>query len=229
MSALTANVILEAIVGSTAYGLATPESDVDKLGVFILPTAEFSRLDMPKDTEFSRVAHEPDVTLHELGKFCRLALQCNPTILELLWVPDELVTTMSEEGRQLRARREWFATADLVCASYMGYATSQFKRLSERGDFASVPKNRIEKHARHLLRLMWQGYTFYSTGTLPIRVNDPAYFHQFGKQVVSEGPHVAEEELLEYSRKFENTTSKLPTEMPRDAVDLWLRSIRKKF
>lgn len=224
---MATNVILEAIVGSTAYGLNTANSDIDKLGVFVLPTAEFSRLSPPKETDFSLVQHEPDVTLHELGKFCRLALQCNPTILELLWVPESLVTVMSEEGRQIRQRREWFLDPKKVKDSYMGYAVSQFKRLSERGNFSSVPDNRIEKHARHLLRLMHQGYTLYTTGTLPIKLEDPERYHAFGKDVV-DNPGIAEIMVARYKDMFAEAKSVLRESDPYP-VDLWLRSIRKKF
>jgi predicted nucleotidyltransferase len=34
------NIILSGIVGSTAYGLDTPESDVDRAGIFAVDTEE---------------------------------------------------------------------------------------------------------------------------------------------------------------------------------------------
>lgn len=220
-------VILEAIVGSTAYGLATPESDIDKLGVFVLPTAEFSRLALPKDSDFSRVQHEPDVTHQELGKFCRLALQCNPTILELLWVPERLLTVMSEDGRQLRQRREWFLDPKKVHDAYMGYAVSQFKRLSERGDFGADMRKRTEKHARHLLRLMHQGYTLYTTGNLPIVLEDPWRYREFGI-LTADNPSHAKQTLEQYGNMFADAKTVLRESDPHP-VDLWLRSIRKKY
>jgi predicted nucleotidyltransferase len=221
--------ILEGIVGSTAYGLATENSDIDKLGIFVIPTAEFSRLNPPQEKDLSQVATEPDVTLHELGKFCRLALKANPTVLELLWLPDDLLTTMSEEGRQLRSRRSYFLSSKLVRDAYMGYATSQFKRLSERGTtFSSDTKNRTEKHARHLLRLMHQGYTLYTTGDLPIRLEDPERYHEFGK-VTADSTRHAEQTIEQYQKMFDKAESFLPPEPGIQAVDIWLRSIRKKF
>lgn len=221
-------VILEGIVGSTAYGLATETSDVDKLGIFVIPTLEFSRLRPPQESEFTSVGKDPDVTLHELGKYCRLALKANPTVLELLWLPDELLTATSETGRQLRARRSYFLSSKLVQDAYMGYATAQFLRLTTRGSFSSDVNNRIEKHARHLLRLMWQGYTLYTTGELPIKVDDPEKYHEFGR-AVKENPYIAEAQVIKYSSMFDKATSILPTEPVISAVDIWLRSIRKKF
>ncbi len=40
-------VLLAGIVGSTAYGLAGPDSDVDRLGVFAAPTLSLLGLDAP--------------------------------------------------------------------------------------------------------------------------------------------------------------------------------------
>ena len=221
-------VILESVVGSTAYGLNTANSDIDRLGIYIEPTINFSGLDLKTEKDFSRVQTQPDRTLHELGKFCRLALQCNPTILELLWVPQDLLVTLTEDGRQLRDRRFMFISAKQVHSSFMGYATSQFKRLTERGDFGSDTRNRREKHARHLLRLMHQGYTLYSTGNLPIRLEDPEKYHEFGRAAV-EDPSIADKAVRDYASLFEHSKSKLPEEPARGAVDIWLKSIRKKY
>ena len=49
---------LAGIVGSTAYGLAAPESDVEELGVFAAPTLSLLGLDAPA---LSRV-HQPTWT-----------------------------------------------------------------------------------------------------------------------------------------------------------------------
>jgi len=219
-------VILEAIVGSTAYGLATPESDVDKVGVFVLPTAEFSRLRPLQDSDFSIVTHEPDLTLHELGKFARLALQSNPTILELLWTPERFVTAQSEDGRQLRARRSWFASKDLVKNAYLGYATQQFKRMAEHK--GPGKQKRKEKNARHLLRLLDQGYKLYKTGELDIEVKDASFFHEFGAEI-AQNPQRAEQYLRNFTKLFEETKSGLRCLPAHEEVDLWLRSIRKKY
>jgi predicted nucleotidyltransferase len=82
-------VLLQGIVGSTAYGLAGPHSDVDRLGVYAAPTKAFHGLRLPIDRAASVVVHEPeDLTLHEARKFALLALSANPTVTELLWLPD---------------------------------------------------------------------------------------------------------------------------------------------
>lgn len=74
-----ANILLSGVVGSTAYGLATPDSDIDWLGNFAAPTHRMLGLHAPKD---SIVSTNPDRTLHETAKWCRLALGGNPTVMD---------------------------------------------------------------------------------------------------------------------------------------------------
>jgi uncharacterized protein len=163
-------VILEARVGSKLYNLDTPESDNDYLGVFMYPITELVGLIPPKETF---VTNEPnDRTLHEIGKFCRLCLSANPTVTELLWAPVTDLTTHHIYGEQLRQRRELFLSTDTVRNSYGGYALQQVERFIKRGgkSFSSDTSNRTKKHARHCIRLMWQGHELLTTGNLTLKL-----------------------------------------------------------
>ena len=82
--------LLEGVVGSTAYGLATPESDEDRLGIFARPTEELFGLSQLRD---SIVSTKPDSTWHEAAKALRLILACNPTAMEILWLESYDITT----------------------------------------------------------------------------------------------------------------------------------------
>src|SRR5208282_4960906 len=92
------NVLLSGIVGSVAYGLDTEDSDVDRLGVFAAPTERLLSLHPPKP---SVVFCKPHATCHEAGKFAALALKVNPTITELMWLPDDLYETRTPLGDAL--------------------------------------------------------------------------------------------------------------------------------
>lgn len=218
-------ILLEGIVGSTAYGLATPTSDVDKLGIMQLPAEHFLGLSSPTEGSLSKVSTEPDVTHHDVGKFCRLALGCNPTVTELLWLPRELYTELSATGIELIWKRDTFLSAKRVQDSYMGYAIAQFKRLSERGDFSSDLKKRTEKHARHLLRLMYQGHTLYTTGELPIRLEDPEKYHTFGRLVAKDSKY-AEEAVYNYRSMFDRDDTVLPDEPKTEEINSWVTALR---
>lgn len=220
-------VLLEGIVGSTAYGLATPESDVDKLGIYQAPTEDFLGLHLSTEKDFSIVekAPQPDRTLHELGKFCRLTFRCNPTVTELLWLDDYTMTSWA--GEELINMRDCFPSAPLVRSAYMGYAMAQFTRLKERGDFGSDLKKRTAKHARHLARLMFQGYTFYSTGFLPIKLENPEWYHDFGAKVGDGDVGIAEALISNYEYAFDNATPALPADPNYDDIQNLIIDIRK--
>ncbi len=75
-------ILLGGIVGSTAYGLAGPHSDIDRLGVFAAPTEEFHGLRPTIGRSATVTRSNPDVTVHEARKFASLALAANPTVSE---------------------------------------------------------------------------------------------------------------------------------------------------
>ncbi|MFE5331487.1 MULTISPECIES: DNA polymerase beta superfamily protein [unclassified Embleya] len=165
--------LLMGVVGSTAYGLATETSDEDLLGVFLADSREVLGLDGAAAAGRSRVTTKPDVTMHELGKYCSLALKCNPTVTELLWLPEYRVET--EAGRRLRALRGKFLSTEYVRSAYGGYALQQAKRLLGRHEagkdgFSADTARRTAKHGRHCLRLLIQAQRLLATGELILDV-----------------------------------------------------------
>lgn len=168
-------VLLSGVVGSTAYGLAGPGSDIDRLGMFATPTTELLGLRTPPE---SHVMVKPDVTFHEAGKAARLVLAGNPTASELLWLPDDLYETRTALGEEMIALRSAFLSAKKVHDAYLGYATQQFRKLIARGDEAGshVGRGRTAKHARHLMRLVDQGLELYASGMLTIRLAEPGRY-----------------------------------------------------
>ncbi|HEY6115935.1 MAG TPA: nucleotidyltransferase domain-containing protein [Candidatus Dormibacteraeota bacterium] len=222
------NVLLSGIVGSTAYGLAGPNSDVDRLGVFAEPTAAFHGLHPPLGRDATHVGHDPDITMHEAGKLATLCLSSNPTVTELLWLPAELYETRTELGDELIGIRGAFASAKRVRDAYFGYATSQLKRLVETGQFQSKMRARSAKHGRHLLRLLDQGYGYYTTGQLTIRVDDPQRYLDFGEQVAADPEH-ARTALAEAEARFDAARSPLPDQPDEATVEAWLLRVRAHF
>lgn len=162
-------IVLRGVVGSTAYGLATPDSDVDRLGVYRAATREVIGLGGCEVSRRTYCSHDPDITMHELAKFCDLALRANPTILELLYLPAYEITTPA--GEQLVALRRAFLAGPQVRNSYTGYALSQARRLASRHEhgkqgFSADLKKRTAKHGRHCLRLLYAGRQLLETGEL---------------------------------------------------------------
>lgn len=163
--------LLSGVVGSTAYGLATDDSDIDMLGVFAVDTEDLFTLNGSGLLTKTKVTTDPDVTMHEVAKFCNLAAACNPTVSELLWLGGYV--EMNNLGALLLEIRKSFLS-NRVKNTYGGYATQQMKRLEGRGDgsFKSKLRKRKEKHGRHLVRLLIQGSMLLSTGELRVRLTD---------------------------------------------------------
>src|SRR5258706_14727370 len=83
--------------GSKAYGIDVAGSDDDYVGVFVPRLVDLASIaGVERDTY---AENHPDFTIHEIGKFCRLALKGNPAILETLWNPNLIVSDAS--GRAL--------------------------------------------------------------------------------------------------------------------------------
>lgn len=78
--------ILLTRAGSHAYGLATPESDLDLRGIVIPPKEYFlgfwHRFAQAESTG-------PDLVIYDIRKFFHLAAACNLSIIELLWTAAE--------------------------------------------------------------------------------------------------------------------------------------------
>lgn len=219
------HILLEGVVGSTAYGLAGPDSDIDRLGVFVRPTALMFGLTPPSD---SIVTTKPDVTYHEAAKAARLMLASNPTVLELLFL--ESYESRTPLGDELVGIRSAFPTARRVRDAYCGYAVAQCRKLLNRGDgsFSADTRKRTAKHARHLLRLTHQGLELYTTGGLHVRLDDPQAYLDFGERVAKD-PAVAEKLIADTTARFDEARTALPDEPRIGVVEGWLHRVRRAY
>lgn len=224
-----ADTLLGGVVGSTAYGLAREGSDQDRLGIFAADWLTLSGLNPPQGRQgTSKVQTDPDVTRHEVLKFCHLALGCNPTVLELLWLSE--YETWTWRGRELIDIRTAFLSRIAVRRAYLGYATQQFHLLRSRGgeNFGSDLRKRTEKHARHLLRLLRQGVQLHNNGTLALVVADPQEYFEFG-EAVGRGDIERAERRLRWAEDAMDqgvAGSPLGDEPDRKKVESWLRDVR---
>lgn len=209
-------VILEGVVGSHAYGLATEDSDIDTLGIYVAPTKEILGIHSVQDTVHKT---EPDITYHEVGKFINLAMKCNPTILELLFL--DKYTKMTPEGTVLVHHRKAFLS-QIIYKSYGGYAISQARKLNAKGSFPSKVKNRYSKHARHCFRLLWQGKELLETGNLTVKVADRDRLLAIGELPVDELVNNFEQEFS----YFDKIKTNLPKEPDYDIINHVLLEIR---
>lgn len=222
------NIILQGVVGSQAYGLDTPESDVDRAGIFAMPTLNLFKLHQPPLREHSIVTHEPDVTLHEVHKFCHLASKCNPSILELLWLGSyEMCTSL---GYSLIVIRNCFLSAQAVKGAYLGYANEQMLRLNSAKIVESLGdeqrRHKMAKHARHVARLLYQGYQLYRTSVLPVRLPNAVLIREIGEAAGDGDLDPLRRYFIGHEAKFNDNLSPLPDAPDTQVIDNWLYEVR---
>jgi len=223
------NIILEGVTGSTAYGLATENSDVDIKGVYLLPTKEVLSLRFnPQKTTKDHV--DPDWVYHEVGKFMKLVVAGNPTVTELLFLNDYTVVT--PVGQKLIDNRDLFLSTKSVTDAYRGYAKSQALRLNNRTEqgldgYDSALKNRFAKHTRHCFRLLLQARQLLETGTLQVKVTpqERAWLFTMGEQDVD----MVVDQFLAMDTAFNDVKSVLPDEPNWEALDALLLEIRSEL
>jgi predicted nucleotidyltransferase len=151
--------------GSKAYGISVEGSDDDYVGVF-LPTLK-SFLSLRGYGPETHAANDPDFTLHELGKFCRLALKGNPAILETLWNPN--VLSQSALGETLVAMRRGFLHRGSL-EVYVDYAESQLKKMVKGKGLHAKGGTYNGKYGAHLIRLLHSGLDLAESGEVTVKV-----------------------------------------------------------
>ena len=219
------------LVGSVAYGLDTAESDKDYLGVHCVSVDKlygFGAVDLLKT---SRIGSVPDFCSHEIYKFLTLALGCNPTVLEMLFLDE--YEYVSGEFLELVEMRDCFLSVKKIRAAYGGYVLGQARRLCSRVDsglegFDPDLKKRTKKHARHCFRLLFQCEALLRTGELVIDMSDAR------DEIFSAGDLCVKDEHEFYNfieskvKELDLIESDLPLEADRGTIEEWLIEFRKK-
>ena len=119
--------IFMSLSGSHLYGTARQTSDLDMRGVCLPPLDTIIGFDEFDQKEFSG----SDTVVYNLRKFLRLAMDCNPNILELLFVKKTPETVWSDYWELVHSNRHQFLSKKSITARYIGYATAQFRQMIE--------------------------------------------------------------------------------------------------
>jgi len=198
---LGSRTIFLGVTGSHAYGTSGPESDVDVRGVAVAPmryylgcSRAFEQADALPEGYWSAVASRSalradlqaskDVQVMDVRKFMKLASDCNPNIVEILWL---------QEPQWALATPAWHVLVDARRAvlskrarfTFAGYAHSQLKRINthrrwlleppkakpSRSDFAlperlPIPKDQYDA-AKALVDKRIQSWTTHPETEIP--------------------------------------------------------------
>ena len=245
--------ILRTQVGSGVHGTAIGgQDDRDEMGIcleppeFVTGLARVPAGDGPRLVTFEQYqrhtvwdqpgglanrsgAGDLDVVVYSARKWARLALEGNPTVLLVLFVPDEEVVHRTAVGAELVDNAHRFVSR-LAAQRFLGYLQAQREGMvGER----SARTNRPElvavhgydtKYAMHALRLGVQGIELLTTGriTLPIPEPDRAYLRSVrrGECSLPEVLDRIDAAAAELVRLGADST--VPPEPDRAWVDDWL-------
>ena len=137
----TFKLIFKCKAGSHLYGTNTPLSDVDYRGVFI-PDERYFYGCMLSTEQFEDKKN--DETYFEIRKFMHLALDNNPNIVELLFVPQNMWEVATYEWQLICNHKKLFLSKKAKY-TFLGYAHSQFKRIkTHRNWLLNPPKKKPE-------------------------------------------------------------------------------------
>lgn len=147
------SIILLGLAGSKSYGTDRPESDQDLKGVFIPPNSynisPFKTIEQLgwklKDGKYTCGAHlsnianaQEECTVFALKKFFALAADCNPNIVELLFVRSEDLLITSASGLLLRTHRTAFLSQK-AAKTFVGYSQAQLHRIVQHKAYLMNP------------------------------------------------------------------------------------------
>ena len=129
-------IFFECVSGSRAYGTATATSDEDIRGIFAVPAVSYLDLVTPPDQINDG---KGDIVYYSLRRTIELLSQANPSLLELLFMPDDCVRRSSASMQRLMAQRYLFVTRQ--CAdTHINYAMSQIKKARGQNKWVNHPK-----------------------------------------------------------------------------------------
>ena len=197
-----AGTVLRVQVGSGVHGTAIAgQDDRDEMGICfeppefvtgvarvrdgvsgrLIPFEQYERhtvWDQPGGLANRSGAGDLDVIIYSARKWTRLALAGNPTVLLLLFVPDEEVVVRDELGADLMEHADRFVSRE--CADrFLGYLRAQRSAMTgETGAKTNRPEL-VEKHgfdtkfAMHALRLGYQGVELLTSGRITLPVTGP--------------------------------------------------------
>jgi predicted nucleotidyltransferase len=199
--------ICQYTAGSQSYGLATPQSDVDLRGVYVLHDVSLI-LDPYKYTNSKEkcdgvINDEFDQMNHELRHFLKIVRACNTNGVEMLF--NEKWDKLTSEFQMIIDRRKDLIDPNKFHTSLKGYIQGELRlatgqRTGKLGGkrFAQVlklgfsPKNFVQ-----LLRLCHAGTEFFSTGQFPVDLTDSGFVRPLLMEIKCHPERFKKEELCE--------------------------------
>lgn len=191
---LSANVHYEALIGSVAYGASSDTSDMDIYGWTVPPKMivfphlagviynfgnqgekfeQFQQHHIRCPDEFGGKGRSYDLQIFSIIKLFNLLMQCNPSVIDSLYVPQECVLHATQIGNLVRENRHLFLSK-YCFPRYKGYALSQLHKMTTKDPSGKRKELREEfgfdlKFGMHVCRLLGYAEQLLATGDLDLR------------------------------------------------------------
>lgn len=237
--------ILQAEVGSGVHGTSVSGyDDRDEMGACIEPAdavigfKKFEQYEWHTAWEReggrkNRSGHgDLDETVYSLRKWMRLAANGNPSVLVLLFAPEDKIVTITDTGRELREQMTKYIVSRKAGERFAGYLHAQRKGLlSHDGKGRDVTRPELikefgfdTKFAGHMVRLGIQGAELMKTGklTLPMPLEERDLVVNIRKGRFTMGECLALAEGLEAEIRSLVATSDLPEQPDWGTINSWL-------
>lgn len=133
------NIIYKCLVGSHAYGTNVEGSDFDYKMVYIQTPESVLEHGYQEQVNFSK-----DETAYELRRFVELCCTGNPTMLELLYSPEDCIIFKHPIFDELVAHRDNFLSKSCRW-SFGGYAFAQIEKAEGLNKKMNWEKTKIER------------------------------------------------------------------------------------
>lgn len=229
---------LRVVAGSTSAGLSLGTGDRDELGIRIEPREAVLGMERFEQHVYRTKAEgEPsdvgdlDLTVYGLRKYLSLACKGNPTIVNLVFIPEEFVVHQTPLADELRGMAPYFLSK-AAGGAFLGYLAAQRQRLlGERGGRKPQrPRNEKGydgKYASHMLRLGFQGIELLESGriTLPMPSKEREYCLAVKRGEVELDDVLTRTGELERDLADLRDLSPLRDEPDRQAINEWLADV----
>lgn len=210
-------------MGSVAYGVATEYSDKDIYGFAVPPKnmlfkplnqciPGFDSLDNFEQWQQhciqSNDGNEYDFSVYNITKYFHLVMQCNPNMIDSLFVPRECVIHSSPIAEKVRENRFMFLHKG-AWHKFKGYAFSQMHKMKIKTPKPGSKREKMYqeygydlKFAYHIVRLLNEVEQIMSEGNLDLQRNREQL------KSIRRGAW-KESEVIEYFKQKENDLEQL--------------------